>query len=82
MNSLRLEGQKTVGVEIVQQSTGRCPSHHHPGGISGTVSALGAGFDMMESLGLITKRPRIVVAQAAAANPLYSPTRTTGISSR
>jgi threonine synthase len=25
----------------------------------------------MESLGLITKRPRIVVAQAAAANPLY-----------
>src|SRR5207249_2244781 len=33
--------------------------------------ALGAGFDMMETLGLITKRPRIVVAQAAAANPLY-----------
>ena len=26
---------------------------------------------MMETLGLITKRPRIVVAQAAAANPLY-----------
>ena len=26
---------------------------------------------MMESLGLVSKRPRIVVAQAAAANPLY-----------
>jgi threonine synthase len=42
-----------------------------PGGNLGNVSALGAGFDMMETLGLISKRPRIVVAQAAAANPLY-----------
>jgi threonine synthase len=32
---------------------------------------LGAGFDMMLDLGVISKRPRIVVAQAAAANPLY-----------
>ncbi|MGH9147260.1 MAG: pyridoxal-phosphate dependent enzyme, partial [Vicinamibacterales bacterium] len=35
------------------------------------VSALGAGFDIMEALGVVSKRPRIVVAQAAAANPLY-----------
>jgi threonine synthase len=42
-----------------------------PGGNLGNVSALGAGFDMMETLGVISKRPRIVVAQAAAANPLY-----------
>src|SRR5207244_3953609 len=42
-----------------------------PGGNLGNVSALGAGFDMMEALGFITKKPRIVVAQAAAANPLY-----------
>ena len=42
-----------------------------PGGNLGNVSALGAGFDMMIELGLINKRPRIVVAQAAAANPLY-----------
>ena len=42
-----------------------------PGGNLGNVSALGAGFDMMTDLGLITRRPRIVVAQAAAANPLY-----------
>jgi threonine synthase len=35
------------------------------------VSALGAGFDMMRELGLIVKAPRIVVAQAARANPLY-----------
>jgi threonine synthase len=42
-----------------------------PGGNLGNVSALGAGFEMMLSLGLISKRPRICVAQAQAANPLY-----------
>ena len=42
-----------------------------PGGNLGNVSALGAGFQMMLNLGLIAKRPRLVLAQAAAANPLY-----------
>src|SRR5437763_183095 len=71
MNSLRLEGQKTVGVEIVQQFDWSVPDVIIiPGGNLGNVSALGAGFDMMEALGLITKKPRMVVAQAAAANPL------------
>jgi threonine synthase len=42
-----------------------------PGGNLGNVAAIGAGFDLMIDLGLITKRPRLVVAQAAAANPLY-----------
>jgi threonine synthase len=72
MNSLRLEGQKTVGIEIVQQFDWSVPDVIIiPGGNLGNVSALGAGFDMMETLGLISKKPRIVVAQAAAANPLY-----------
>src|SRR6188474_605119 len=72
MNSLRIEGQKTVAIEIVQQFDWEVPDWIIiPGGNLGNVSALGAGFDMMEALGLITKRPRIVVAQAAAANPLY-----------
>ena len=72
MNSIRLEGQKTVGIEIVQQFDWEVPDVVIiPGGNLGNVSALGAGFDMMEALGLIAKRPRIVVAQAAAANPLY-----------
>lgn len=72
MNSLRLEGQKTVGIEIVQQFDWEVPDVIViPGGNLGNVSALGAGFEMMLSLGLIKKRPRIVVAQSAAANPLY-----------
>jgi threonine synthase len=72
MNSLRLEGQKTVGIEIVQQFDWEVPDWIIiPGGNLGNVSALGAGFEMMMSLGLISKRPRICVAQAQAANPLY-----------
>src|SRR5215472_16562454 len=72
MNSLRLEGQKTVAIEIVQQFDWEVPDFVIiPGGNLGNVSALGAGFTMMEELGLTSKRPRIVVAQAARANPLY-----------
>jgi threonine synthase len=72
MNSLRLEGQKTVAIEIAQQFGWQTPDVVViPGGNLGNVSALGAGFGMMEALGLCPRRPRIVVAQAEAANPLY-----------
>jgi threonine synthase len=72
MNSLRIEGQKTISIEIVQQFDWEVPDVIIiPGGNLGNVSALGAGFDLMLTLGLIHRRPRIVVAQAAAANPLY-----------
>src|SRR5262245_15394449 len=73
MNSLRLEGQKTLSIEVVQQFDWEVPDVVIvPGGNLGNVSAIGAGFDLMLELGLIARRPRIVVAQAAAANPLYS----------
>jgi threonine synthase len=72
MNSVRIEGQKTVAIELVQQFDWQVPDVVIiPGGNLGNVSALGAGFEMMEALGLTRKRPRIVVAQAEAANPLY-----------
>jgi threonine synthase len=72
MNSLRIEGQKTVGVEIVEQFDWEVPDWIViPGGNLGNVSALAKGFDLMHDLGLVTKRPRIVCAQAEAANPLY-----------
>jgi threonine synthase len=72
MNSLRLEGQKTLAVEIVQQFDWEVPDWVViPGGNLGNVSALGAGFLMLYELGLIRTLPRIAVAQAAAANPLY-----------
>jgi threonine synthase len=72
MNSLRIEGQKTISFEICQQFGWEVPDVIIiPGGNLGNVSALGRGFDMMFELGLITRKPRIVVAQAANANPLY-----------
>src|ERR671918_450997 len=72
MNSLRLEGQKTLSIEIAQQFDWEVPDVVIiPGGNLGNVSALAAGFQMMIDLGLIGRRPRLVVAQAAAANPLY-----------
>jgi threonine synthase len=72
MNSLRIEGQKTVGIEICQQFDWEVPDVIIiPGGNLGNVSALGSGLLMMRDLGLITRLPRIVVAQAERANPLY-----------
>ncbi len=72
MNSLRIEGQKTVGIEIVQQFDWEVPDWLIiPGGNLGNVSALAKGLDLMLELGLIRRKPRICVAQAEAANPLY-----------
>jgi threonine synthase len=72
LNSVRLEGQKTVAIEIAQQSGWRVPDVVVvPGGNLGNVSALYAGFEMMRALGVTPRLPRLVVAQAEAANPLY-----------
>ena len=72
MNSLRVEGQKTISIELVQQFDWEVPDWIViPGGNLGNVSALGKGFLLMEALGMINRRPRICVAQAASANPLY-----------
>ena len=73
MNSLRLEGQKTVAIELAQQLGWRVPDWVViPGGNLGNVSALGAGFELLLALGLVDKRPRICVAQAEHASPLYA----------
>ncbi len=72
MNSLRIEGQKTVGIEIIQQCDWEVPDWIViPGGNLGNVSALGNGLEMLLELGIIRKRPRICCAQARNANPLY-----------
>ncbi|MBL8033476.1 MAG: threonine synthase [Leptospiraceae bacterium] len=72
MNSLRIEGQKTVGIEVAQQLGWNLPDWFIiPGGNLGNVSALGAGLKMLYELGVVNSLPRIAVAQAEAANPLY-----------
>ena len=72
MNSLRIEGQKTVGIEIIEQFDWEVPDWIIiPGGNLGNVSALAKGLDLLLDLGLIDRKPRICVGQAEAANPLY-----------
>jgi threonine synthase len=72
MNSLRIEGQKTVSIELVQQLDWEVPDVVIiPGGNLGNVSALGKGFLLMKELGMINSLPRIVCVQATKANPLY-----------
>jgi threonine synthase len=72
MNPLRIEGQKTVAVEIVQQFDWEVPDWVIlPSGNLGNAAALYAGFKMMIDLGVTKRLPRLVVAQAEAANPMY-----------
>ncbi len=72
MNPLRIEGQKTVAIEILQQFDWQVPDWIIlPSGNLGNASAMYAGFKMMRDLGLIDRYPRLAVAQAENANPLY-----------
>ncbi|HEV3190622.1 MAG TPA: threonine synthase [Polyangiaceae bacterium] len=72
MNPLRIEGQKTVSLEIVQQFDWESPDWVIlPSGNLGNAAALYAGFRMMLQLGLIARVPRLCIAQAERANPMY-----------
>ena len=72
MNSLRVEGQKTISLEIVQQFDWAVPDWVLvPGGNLGNVSAIAKGFAEAHALGLISRFPRLVCCQAEHANPLY-----------
>ncbi len=72
MNSLRVEGQKTVSMEIVQQMAWQVPDWIIvPGGNLGNIAAVGKGLLELKEVGLIERLPRLVCAQAEKANPLY-----------
>ncbi|RID50723.1 hypothetical protein BRARA_H01430 [Brassica rapa] len=72
LNSLRLEGQKTAAIEILQQFDWQAPEWVIvPGGNLGNIYAFYKGFKMCQELGLVDRIPRLVCAQAANANPLY-----------
>jgi len=72
INPYRLEGQKTVIVEVLEQRQWRVPDYLVvPGGNLGNVSAIGKGLMELAALGLITKIPRLIVVQAEGANPFF-----------
>jgi len=71
VNPYRLEGQKTVAFELMEQLNWSVPDHVIvPGGNLGNSSALGKGFLEMLELGLIATLPKVSIIQAAGANPL------------
>jgi threonine synthase len=72
MNPLRIEGQKTLSVEISQQLGWRTPDWVVvPGGNLGHVTAIARGFALLAKLGLTDREPRLLVAQAEQASPLH-----------
>jgi threonine synthase len=72
VNPFRLEGQKTIVFELIQQRRWQVPDWIVlPGGNLGNVSAFGKGLHELHSLGLIDRLPRIAVIQAAGAAPFY-----------
>jgi threonine synthase len=71
INPFRIEGQKTVAFELLEQCGWRVPDHVVvPGGNMGNSSAFGKGFDEMLRLGLIDRLPKISVIQAEGSAPL------------
>ncbi|MEZ4381639.1 MAG: threonine synthase [Nannocystaceae bacterium] len=72
LNSLRVEGQKTIAAELLEQLDWELPDWVLvPGGNLGNVSAIAKGFRELRALGLVDRLPRLVCCQAAQANPLY-----------
>ncbi|HEV7398403.1 MAG TPA: threonine synthase [Pyrinomonadaceae bacterium] len=71
INPFRIEGQKTVAAELLEQLDWQVPNHVVvPGGNLGNSSALGKGFWELRQLGLIDKLPKLSVVQAEGAAPL------------
>ncbi|MFQ3582048.1 MAG: threonine synthase [Chloracidobacterium sp.] len=71
VNPFRLEGQKTIAFELLQQRRWQVPDRVVvPGGNLGNVSALGKGFKELHDLGLIPRLPKLTVVQAEGAAPL------------
>jgi threonine synthase len=77
MNPWRLEGQKTVALEIVQQLGWSAPDWIAlPGGNLGNTGAVGMGLELLERLGGVARHTRLLVGQVERANPLYRSWRT------
>jgi len=71
INPFRIEGQKTAMIEMLEQLNWRIPDYLVvPGGNLGNSSAFGKAFMEMKRFGLIERVPRIIIVQAAGANPL------------
>lgn len=72
VNPYRLEGQKTIMLEMLQQRRWQVPDWVVvPGGNLGNSSSFGKAFIELHELGLIDRMPRIAIIQAEGASPLF-----------
>jgi threonine synthase len=72
INPFRLEGQKTLALELLEQLDWEPPDHIIvPGGNLGNSSAIGKALVEMNDLGLIPRLPKLSVIQAEGANALF-----------
>jgi threonine synthase len=78
INPFRIEGQKTIMAEMLDQRDWQPPDWVVlPGGNLGNTSAFGKAFREMKKLGLINRLPRLAVIQAEGAAPFYELVRQT-----
>jgi len=72
INPFRIEGQKSIIVEMMDQRDWDAPDWIVlPGGNLGNTSAFGKALRELHSLGLIRKMPRLAVIQAAGSAPFF-----------
>ena len=72
VNPFRLEGQKTIAFEMLQQRDWQVPDRIVvPGGNLGNSSAIAKGLSELLAMGFIDRLPKITIIQAKGANPLY-----------
>jgi threonine synthase len=72
INPFRIEGQKTMAIEMADQLDWRVPDWVvMPGGNLGNTAAFGKGFLELYEAGLIDRLPRIAVIQAQGAAPFF-----------
>lgn len=73
VNPFRIEGQKAIAFEMLQDREWRIPDWIVlPGGNLGNNSAIAKGLIELFEWRVIDRLPRIAVIQAAGANPLYT----------
>src|SRR6185295_622026 len=72
MNPFRIEGQKSIVIEMMDQRDWNAPDWIVlPGGNLGNTSAFGKGLRELHEVGLIDKMPRLAVIQAEGSAPFY-----------
>lgn len=79
VNPFRIEGQKSIVVEMLEQRGWRVPDWIVlPGGNLGNISALGKGLRELRQLGLVDSLPRVAVIQAEGSAPFHAQFRDGG----